>query len=222
MKAFKSLTAVVLAAIMLLAAFAGCGQQGQVSSPAAGSQTDAPTQAPESEAPASSGTDEPSAEPETGISYPIAGDVELSYFYMLDTSYGFEPKDMTLFKELEKRTGVHMNITYAAGQTYGQELNILVSGGELPDLIRNAANQFTEGIDWAVDQEIIIPLNDYLEDYMPDFYRIISENKNYWNSIVTSNGTIGAANGLYYEAFGPQSGFVIRQDWLDELKLESP
>ena len=135
MKAFKSLIAVILSAIMLLAVFAGCGQQGQASSPASAGQTDVPTQAPESEAPASSGTGEPGPEPEAGISYPIAGDVELSYFYMLDTSYGFEPKDMTLFKELEKRTGVHLNITYAAGQTYGQELNILVSGGELPDLI---------------------------------------------------------------------------------------
>ncbi len=218
----RSCLLLALALCLLASLLAGCGGGTTESAAPTAAATEAPSEA--TAQPEAAETEAPAQETEpAGITYPLEGDtVELTLFYMLDASYGFEATDMTLWSALEEATNVHIELTWTTPMAYGEQLNVAVATGDLTDLIRNAGNQFTAGLDYAVDQGIIIALNDYLETDMPDFYAALTSDENYWNSVVTSNGTIAEANGLYYEAYGPQSGFVIRADWLEELSLEAP
>ena len=131
------------------------------------------------------------------------------------------PADYLYYKELERITNVHFEFSAVAGAAGREQFNILLSGGEYTDIIGNFGNLYPGGIDGGIQDEIIIPLNDYLETCAPDYYAALSIDPNIMRDAKTDNGNIGGFYMISDETFADM-GVVIRQDWLDELDLEVP
>ena len=97
---------------------------------------------------------------------------------------------------------------------------------EYPDLIKNFGSYYTKGLDFAIEDEIIFDMLDYI-DYMPDIARWRSSTPLMMRSLTTDGGhfagiplfLIGSADHL---AQGAYSGYAIRTDWLDNLGLAIP
>lgn len=127
----------------------------------------------------------------------------------------------TLFaKQIQKETGINVKfITPPAGDT-GEAFNLLFSSSDLPDIISNNWKTFSGGPDGAIDSGYIFAFNDYLEDYAPNFNRVLNENENYKKSARSLNGNYYSFGTITHSV--PVYGALIRQDWLDDLGLSQP
>lgn len=83
----------------------------------------------------------------------------------------------------------------------------------------NAEREYTAGVDSAVEQEVLLDLVPYLEEYGPDYNRILNEHPDFRAELTSSEGHIVSFS-EYCEY--NDSGTVIRMDWLKQLGLEVP
>ncbi|RCX19482.1 putative aldouronate transport system substrate-binding protein [Anaerobacterium chartisolvens] len=141
--------------------------------------------------------------------------------------------------ELEKRTGIKIQwIEPPAGQA-AEAYNLMIASRDLPDLIEdiNAAQSndysYPGGYDKAIDDGVILKLNDLIDKYAPNYKKIINSDPITKKLTITDKGNIyGIAQinadisdinrPIIPRAANPGNGLVIRRDWLDDLGLEIP
>ena len=212
MKKFISFSLVVT---MLVALLAGCAKPTV-------DETKAPaTNAPQESQTSDSGETE-SPEP-TGVTYPIDTDVTLTIALVPDSkvtnvyaNYG----DAPFYKELQERTGIKLEFQQVADE---QALELMLLSGEMPDMIWGTTGMFPGGAQVCVEDGIILPLNDYLDEYMPDFKATLENSKEYEAIVTTAAGNVwGAFHAGETYAQLQIGGLMIRQDWLEDLGLEMP
>ena len=160
-------------------------------------------------------------------SYPIKTDVELTYWVDLHPNIAaqFTNKGETEYeKELEKRTGVKIKYIHPAADQAVENFNLLAASGELPDIVEHGwLNLVSGGPQGALQNELIIPLNDILNDYAPNLSKYLKENPDIDRMIKTDDGSyyvfpLIRGDEKLYVSYGP----VIRADWLEELGLDKP
>lgn len=131
-----------------------------------------------------------------------------------------------LAKELEKVTGIKVEWIHTGGTSAAvrEAFNLMIASGDLPDIIEyDWKVGFPGGPDKALEEGIIIPLNDVIDKYAPNFKKYLQENPDIDRMIKTDKGQyyvfpfIRKARGLNTTA-----GIIIRKDWLDELGLNKP
>jgi putative aldouronate transport system substrate-binding protein len=190
-----------------------------------------PTDAPAAEAPATDApaTDAPAASAESGL--PIVTEpLTLSYWVetnsnILVTAPTFN--EISLYKELEKRTGIHINFQHPpTGPNQGREqFNLMVASGQYPDVIETnwLTGYYQGGPAKALRDGVIIPLNDKLDEFAPNLSRLLKENPEWRKQIVTDEGDIYCFPFIRgdpsLQVFG---GAVIREDWLKKVGLDMP
>ncbi len=153
-------------------------------------------------------TDEPAT---LGLWYPSASAFQSSIDYTQHER----------FKQTEELTGVHIELQLVTNETASEKLNLLVASNEYPDMVQNP-NQVTGGLPSAIENEFLIPLNDYYDEYMPHYKAIRESDEAYSKDSQLEDGTLPMAYTFYKEGYGINMGPVIRQDWLDQLGLEAP
>lgn len=131
--------------------------------------------------------------------------------------------EVEYFKKLEEATGVEIEFLHPpVAQDQEQFKLIIASRKDLPDVIEtNWMNMYPGGPEKAIKDGIIMPLNDKM-NMTPNYQKALDEHPQAFKQSKTDEGTIYAYHAIAeadYKAFG---GLVLRQDWLDELGLESP
>ncbi len=158
-----------------------------------------------------------------GDAYPIQTDETLSVFCEFPENAIKGAKnmnDLPLGQQLKKETGVSIEYIHPTDQT-GESFNLMLASGDLPDIIMSRWCQFTGGGDKAVSDGYILPLNDIIDKYSPDFKAAL-EKYNAKKFFSTDDGEMFFYPGLWdYESVNT-SGFMLRKDWLEELNLEVP
>lgn len=161
--------------------------------------------------------------------YPIAGNKSITMNWgdggdVYDTS---DMKDWYMDynwqKVLKEKTGVtliDMGGKYGSA-TPSDEFMLLLAGGEYPDVFRANWISFPGGPNAAINDGYIIPMNDVIDQYMPNFKKYLEDHPNTAKMIRTDDGTYYSLPVLN-ESPEPAMGLVIRQDWLDKLGLETP
>ena len=83
--------------------------------------------------------------------------------------------EMMFYQEMEKRTGVHIDFIHPIEGSTGNEAFIaMLSGDKIPDMIEYNWSSYSGGPQQALDDDVIIALNDYMKDYI--FYYAIIRN----------------------------------------------
>ena len=123
---------------------------------------------------------------------------------------------------MEEQTNVHIDFITATSDTYSEQFNLQCAAGTLPDLVYGVSNHYSTGADGAIDDDIIIDLLPNLEEYAPNYLAAITEVPETKNELLTDGGHISSFYSIYDEDPRPNSGLVIRQDWLDDLGLDAP
>lgn len=121
----------------------------------------------------------------------VSNDVNsFSFWGVLDANVANVIKDyseLLLYQEMEKRTGIHIDFIHPiAGSTGSEAFLTMISAGELPDIIEYDWNSYNGGTQAAIDDGLIVELNDYLKDHAPNFYNYME-------------GEIGKANDYLYK-----------------------
>lgn len=237
MKKYANLISVLLC-LSLLLGLCACGGEAASAAPEPVSEV-ADTAAPEaSEAPAAPespasqaepAAEEPSAvEPQTPevepLSYPLEGDYSFSIWTPFQTrlenvitGYG----DWVSFQLAEEKTGVHIDwINIPQNQAF-EQFSLMVASDDYADMCRGFSGFYTNGVAEAYEQGIILDLTDLIAENMPCYNAALDRNQQYRKDLSTDDGMMLYVNTVQTENY-TMNGNVIRQDWLDALKLEMP
>lgn len=218
----KRIVLMALVLCLCLSCLAGCGGSGSET-------TEAPaTQAPAATESGSDATEAPAAEeteaPEDASLYPLEEAVTLSVLgpiYAPRSAGVIETWDEAPFyAAASEATNIYLEFSCVSTEAYNNQFNIVVASGDMPDMFWQGLRQYSGGADAAIDEGIFVNLADYL-DYAPDYVSAL-ETYGYTSNVTTDSGNMAAFYAIGKNESRPLMGFVIRQDWLDELSLEAP
>lgn len=148
--------------------------------------------------------------------------------------------DTPFFQWLEEQTGVHVNFQYYNNEQYEQQMNLMLTTGEITDILYYPESP--DGPEAAIQAGLFADLNQYREQ-MPNYFAMLDdadakssawewgeERSALWygpqgafhDICTTTNGYLWCASQLWADSTGVYLGPVIRQDWLDKLHLKIP
>lgn len=151
--------------------------------------------------------------------------VTLTYFNADDTNAAIITNDWNdneFYQEMERRTGVHLDFDTVSSADYQTNFNLMIASGKLADLIYVGASYYAEGVDAAIDDGYFLDLTDKVDEYMPNYEKVRTSDIQYELLSTTDSGRLGAVYELRQSKQGPWLGLWIRQDWLDDLGLDTP
>ena len=213
----RKMLCLVLTAAMMVSVMAGCGQKesGESTGKTSGSGETAKTQE------SSSGADE------TGkLTFPLEKKVTLTlwagslsqYLTNLVTDYN----DTDFFQELERRTNVHIEFdTISSATTASEAFNLMISSGDLPDMIMGAG-LYTAGMDAAVEDGYYLDLTPYLDTYLSNFNALRTADEDVLLDSITDAGRVVRVQNISQTQQPLFMGLMIRKDWLDKDGLDIP
>lgn len=227
MKKLKKPATLFLVFALLVGSLTACGNKnGNDSTPTDSGKTG--TEQGTGGEDASSPDDQGDASQEGSASLPLTEEpVTLSMFIAMDSNLsttGMSYADTDFFKEMEARTGVHIDFQIPATGEETTAFNLMIASGELPDLIarQQPGVTYPDGLDAAVDDGYYLDLTPYLDTHLADYNKLRNKDDFTAKSTVTDSGRVVAAYQIYQEPQGPWCGLQVRKDWLDDLGLDMP
>lgn len=147
---------------------------------------------------------------------PLSSDVAQAYNSLGDTP---------LYQELEKRTGVKIKFINVSSADASNQFSLMMASGQLPDMIMydNWIRYYPGAPGKLLDDKIALPRNDLIEQYAPNFKKVMDEHPE-WKKIATTE------DGKFWifpfirgdESLMVFTGPILRQDFLDQLGLPVP
>lgn len=153
-------------------------------------------------------------------------DKSITYWSELNTvvAANYTSMDETpMGKYWQKMTGVDIEFQHPAVGQVAEQFNLLMSKTTLPDVLEYSWLSYPGEPQKAIEDGVILPLNDIIDKYCPNLKRYLEENPEIDRMIRTDDGTyycfpfIRGSEKLLFN-----TGPMLRQDWLDELGLEQP
>lgn len=144
--------------------------------------------------------------------------------YVVKTETG-DPNGLLSWQLMEEKTGTHVNWS---GNSWSQEkFNIMIASGNLPDfIVYSYWPEVSGGPKTFAEDEIIVPLRDKIEKYMPNLSAYLKEQPETLKEFLYDDGEIYYIPHMRYNPTGLHKtiffGPIIRQDWLDKLDLPVP
>ena len=87
--------------------------------------------------------------------------------------------DMLMYQKMNEATGINVKFIHpVAGSDGSEAFNTLMASGKLPDMIEVGWGAYDGGAEAAIEDGVIISLNDYLEEYAPNYYDYVAGKKN--------------------------------------------
>ena len=205
-KFYRKGLALLLAVVTTLTLLAGCGGGG--GSVGANSQ----------------GLDVDPAE----VAMPLAEKATINGLTKFPAGTESEPNNRTIFKRLEEETNVHVDWTAIQSDQWGDKIQLEMANAKtLPDFIFDAGFGNADLLKYGKNG-IIIPLEDYIDKYMPNLCKVFEQVPEYRAMCLDVDGHIWALP--WIEQLGYQQTAIqlldnmpyINTAWLDFLGLDMP
>ncbi|RXZ81290.1 extracellular solute-binding protein [Paenibacillaceae bacterium] len=127
-------------------------------------------------------------------------------------------EDNRWVKWIREQSGLDVTIVPVPRNQAQDTLNVLIASNQAPDLIWEYDRSY---IGKLVSQGAIQPIGDYIEKYSTTYKKYLEENPDLLAHITFNNEIYAAVTKRPITSIGNHSMW-IRQDWLDELKMERP
>lgn len=155
------------------------------------------------------------------ISYPLEGeDNTISIWYYIpgyveymDSNYNFNAVSAS-----EEATGVKLEFVEVSSSSANENFSLMIAGGDYMDLIP-VMEYYTGGLAKAYEEDVIVDINDYIDEYMPNYAGVLDCLA---EKTVNDTLTDGMTLAFYQIADGTYSGngLITRGDWLEEQGIE--
>ncbi len=155
------------------------------------------------------------------------GPVVLTAFWRLDAKTGMTLKsysEMTVFKELEKRTGVRLEFKHPPSGQENEQFNLMLASNNLTDLIYwDWWASVPGGPGQLIADGQIIRLNELFDKYAPNYLAYLKADPERRKQASLDDGTLYTIPKIKSDKYNRISdGFQVRQDWLDRIGAEKP
>ncbi|WP_165972133.1 extracellular solute-binding protein [Paenibacillus piri] len=133
-----------------------------------------------------------------------------------------EWNDMLIFKEYGKMTNVKVVFEATPEAGYKEKRNVRLASGDYPEAFYRAMLTPADEVNYG-SQGILIPLNDLIDKYAPNFKAILEKHPDVKKSIIAPDGNIYSLPQLN-EQVAPRISrkLWINKKWLDKLGLPVP
>ena len=207
----------ILAAGLSAAMLGGCS--------GASSETEAAQTAAES-GQSEAGT-EAAAQTAEAFSYPMEEGEPLTYWKELNNNIALEfttLNDTPFAQGMTERTGIEVDYQHPPAGQAQEQFGLLLADGNFPDIIEyNWLKSYSGGPQKAIEDGVILRLNDIMDQYCPNLKAYLEENPEIDKMVRTDEGDYYAFPMIRpNEAETVQIGPMMRGDWLEELNLEVP
>ena len=201
----KRMMAVALAASMAVTA-AGCGSGGN-KAPQSGAVQDVDT---------------------ADLEFPLKEKATLTGLISYPANTESEPNNRTIFKRLQEKTNVEVSWTAIQGDQWGDKIKLAMANkNSLTDFVFTAGFGDSDLLKYG-EQGVIIPLEGYIDKYMPNLKAVFDKFPEYRTMSTDTNGHIWAfpwieqlgSGKTAIQTVGAMS--FINKKWMDFLGLEMP
>ena len=152
---------------------------------------------------------------------PIVDDtITLTAITQFRSSYMESWNDCEAFKELEKRTNVHIEFS-GWNKDRTEKFNLMVNSQDYPDLLNFHSSDYIGGFDSYVFNEVIIDLAELIPQYAPRYTALREGDPIVAKDTVTDTGIIPA---FFLIQQVPQPRWIgpsVRQDMLDQIGYDA-
>ena len=162
------------------------------------------------------------------LSFPLAEKKTLTGLTSYPAGSEAEPNNRTIFKRLEEETNVHIEWQAIQNDQWADKITLAMSNPKtLTDFVFTAGFSDSDLLKYA-DQGIIIPLEEYIDNYMPNLKAVFDKFPEYRTMCTDSEGHIWALP--WIEQLGSEKTAIqtignmpfINKSWLEYLNLDMP
>jgi putative aldouronate transport system substrate-binding protein len=154
----------------------------------------------------------------------------LTYWMELNANYAQVMQEFgqsEYAKQLQKNTGIDVVYQHPAAGNAGEAFNIMIASGNYPDIIEYKWTSYSGGPEAAINDKVILPLNDIFQRYAPSMSKLLKDHP-YIAKMVSSD------SGKYYvfpfvretsvedNMLLFSEGWVIRKDLLKKINMDIP
>jgi putative aldouronate transport system substrate-binding protein len=152
--------------------------------------------------------------------YPIAKErIEMSLFAMSAPNViDLQTNDFTHY--LEEKTNIKWNFITAPNDSSVEKMNLLLISNEYPDAFMFRTPDIAQ---YGMKEHILIPLEDLIPQYMPNYWKFMQENPGLWAQQRQADGHIygiASFNECYHCNFFDK--MWVNMDWIEEIGLGVP
>ena len=127
--------------------------------------------------------------------------------------------NMQYYRELEEATGIPINLNAIDGSEWSTRVNLMFASGDYPDVILRGGIEVEQ---FGVDQGILIPLDDIIERYMPNYRALLNRDPSLRDLMRASDGNTYYTGFLLPQNINVEGHLFINQAWLNQLGLPVP
>lgn len=162
------------------------------------------------------------------LAFPLAEKATLTGMISYPANTESNPNNRTIFKRLQEKTNVEIEWTAIQADQWGDKIALAMANLDtLTDFVFTANFGDNDLLRYA-DQGVIIPLEKYIDAYMPNLSAVFEKYPEYKKMCTDSNGHIWALP--WIEQLGSEKTAIqtvsemsfINKKWLDFLGLEVP
>lgn len=161
---------------------------------------------------------------ETG--YPIITDAdqmpEIEVFKSIGDLEPEDPNENLWMQQASEETGVTFQWTTVPNNSSAERVSMMLATNELPDVFWNGVSR--ERVLQYMDADLFMPVEDLVEQYMPNLKKIFEERPEYKALCTAPDGhmygfpRVEEMNGLT----STPGGVYVNQEWLDQLGIAVP
>lgn len=162
------------------------------------------------------------------LEFPLSEKTTLTGMTTYPANTESDPNNRTIFKRLQENTNVEIDWTAIQSDQWSDKVSLAMANpAELTDFIFNAGFSDSDLLKYA-DQGIIIPLEEYIDAYMPNLKAVFDKYPEYRTMCTDTEGHIWALP--WIEQLGSEKTAIqtvgnmsfINKKWLDFLGLQVP
>ncbi|MDR2657340.1 MAG: extracellular solute-binding protein [Oscillospiraceae bacterium] len=131
--------------------------------------------------------------------------------------------EMPYYNDLEfgitAQSGVHADFNQVKGADWTTKANLMLASGEYPDVIMHGGINLEM---YGVDQGILLPLDEYIKQYMPNYQALLDADPDLAQTLRSSDGKMYQIGWLIPQNINTDSHLFINKAWLDNLGLAVP
>ena len=134
-------------------------------------------------------------------------------------------KDNVVFQLLKEYTNIDINLITVPSEDGKEKLNLLLNSGDYPEVIMGIGLKSQDLENYGVQEGILMPLNDLIDQYAPKIAAQLAEHPNWKVDMTCSDGNIYAIPAVDSAGVGHvncATKYWINEQWLKNLGLEMP
>lgn len=125
-----------------------------------------------------------------------------------------------IYKTMAEKANVKVEFIHPPVGSESEAFNLLIASGDYPDAIQYSWLNVPGGPANYIKDDVIIPLNDIIEAYMPNMSAYLDERPEIKRQVMLDDGTFYVLPAIYEDIeLATHQGPVLRADFLDEIGL---